>query len=112
MKALPAPQFLIYAVLRAVSHPRTSITYYYCSRCNLRFSINEKACPKCGDKVGSSPDPKQESQIPWYGSVILITVGAAIWGWSAACSVGGIDELGRALVYIPMGNLFGMSMRS
>ncbi|MBA7507352.1 hypothetical protein ES706_06071 [subsurface metagenome] len=112
MKTLPAPKFLIYAVFRAVSHPRTPIAYYYCSRCKIRFNENEKACPRCHDKVGHSPEGKRESPIPWWGSVILIITGAAIWGWSAAYSVGGIDELGRALVYLPLGNLFGLSIKA
>ena len=112
MKTLNSPpKFLIYAVLRAARHPRTPITYFYCSSCNLRFNAKEPVCPKCGDKVGSSPDPRHESPVPWYGCVILIVAGAAIWGWSAACHIGGIDELGRILVYVPLGNLFGMSLQ-
>lgn len=59
----------------------------------------------------ASPEHKQISPIPWYGSVLLIIVGAAIWGWSAACDIASITELGRILVYIPLGNLFGMSFR-
>ena len=112
MKTLnPAPKFLIYAVFRAVRYPRTPITYFYCTKCKIRFNAKEPACPKCHDKVGSSPDPRQEPPIPWFGSVILIVAGAAIWGWSAACHIGGIDELGRILVYVPLGNLFGMSIQ-
>ena len=112
MKMLsPAPKFLIYAVFRALRYPRTPIAYRYCPTCRLRFNAKESECPKCHDKVSSSPDDKRESPVPWYGSVILIILGAAIWGWSAACHVGGIDELGRILVYIPMGSLFGMSLQ-
>lgn len=111
MKTLPAPKFLIYAVIRAIRYPRTPITYYCCSACKIRFNSKEKQCPKCGNKVEHSPENRQESPVPWYGCVILIVVGAAIWGWSAACHVGGVDELGRALVYIPMGSLFGMSLQ-
>ncbi len=58
----------------------------------------------------ASPERKEIQPLPWYGSVILIVVGAAIWGWSAACDIVGIAELGRVLVLIPMGNLFGMSL--
>ena len=78
-------------------------------------SVGQSGTPaeqlKCGDKVESSPDSKRESPVPWWGCVILILVGAAIWGWSAACHIGGVDELGRALVYLPLGNLFGMSLQ-
>ncbi|MBA7506589.1 hypothetical protein ES706_05281 [subsurface metagenome] len=112
MKTLnPAPKFLIYMVLRAVTHPRTPISYFYCLKCKVRFPASSRECPKCGDKVGESPDPKQESPVPWYGSVILIVAGAAIWGCSAAFHIAGVDELGRILVYIPMGSLFGMSLQ-
>ncbi|GAI19364.1 unnamed protein product, partial [marine sediment metagenome] len=94
MKTLnPAPKFLIYAVFRAVRYPRTPITYFYCSKCKVRFPASSSECPKCGDKVGESPDPRRESPVPWYGSVILIVGGALIWGWSAACHIAGIDEL-------------------
>ncbi|MBA7681737.1 hypothetical protein ES703_90077 [subsurface metagenome] len=107
----PAPKFLIYAVLRALRHPRTPITYYYCSACKIRFNSKEKECPKCHDKVSSSPEDRGESPVPWWGCVILIVVGAAIWGCSAAYHISGVDELGRILVYIPLGNLFGMSLQ-
>ncbi len=59
----------------------------------------------------ASPERKQIPAIPWYGSVILIIVGAAIWGWSAACDIAGITELGRILVYVPLGNIFGMTLQ-
>lgn len=58
----------------------------------------------------ASPGRKEVSPVPWYGCVTLIIVGAIIWAWSAACDIGAIAELGRLLVYIPLGNLFGMSL--
>lgn len=111
MKTLPAPKFLIYAAFRAVRHPRTPIAYYYCSSCKLRFNINERECPKCHDKVGSSPDPRQESPVPWYVSVIVILAGIGSWIASATLGISGLDEAARALVYIPLGSLFGMSLK-
>jgi hypothetical protein len=44
------PKFLIYAVLKALRHPRTPITYFVCG-CGCRFSNSAKECPRCGDKV-------------------------------------------------------------
>ncbi|MBA7698482.1 hypothetical protein ES703_107159 [subsurface metagenome] len=112
MKTLsPAPKFLVYAVFRALRHPKTPISYYYCSNCKIRFNAKEPACPKCGDKVGSSPDPRQESPIPWWGSVVVIILGIICWVLGAGLEVPGLDEAGRALVYIPLGSLFGMSLR-
>lgn len=102
---------MVYCLVRSIRHPRTPISYYYCPKCKLRFPASSSECPKCGDRVESSPDPRQESSVPWYGCIILIVVGAAIWGWSAACNIAGITELGRILVYLPLGNLFGMSLQ-
>ncbi len=111
MKTLPAPKFLIYATLRAVTHPRTSITYWYCTKCNLRFNINEKACPRCGAKVGHSPEEKQLSQIPWWGSVICMVIGVICWATVGLHHQAGLAEVGRALIYLPGGNLWGMSLK-
>ncbi|MBA7629997.1 hypothetical protein ES703_37505 [subsurface metagenome] len=105
------PKFIIYMVIRAVRHPRAPISHFYCPKCKVRFPASASKCPKCGDEVSSSPDHKQESPVPWYGSVILIVAGAAIWGCSAAFHVPEVAELGRVLVYIPLGNLFGMSLQ-
>ncbi len=104
-------KFTLYCLKRAIRHPRSPISYHYCPKCEIRFPASSNECPQCHEKVGSSPDPRQEPPLPWYGSILLITVGAAIWGWSAACQIGGIGELGRVLVYIPMGSLFGMSLQ-
>jgi len=59
----------------------------------------------------ASPGQKKVSPVPWYGCVILIIIGAVIWAGSAACDIVSITELGRVLVYIPIGHLFGMSLR-
>ena len=111
MKTLNPPKFIIYMVLRSFRHPRTLISYLYCPKCKVRFPASSTKCPKCGDEVGNSPDHKQESPVPWYGSVILIVAGATIWGCSAAFHISGVDELGRILVYIPLGSLFGLSLQ-
>ena len=111
MKSLnPAPKFLIYAVFRALTHPRTPISYYYCSNCKIRFPSSSRECPKCRAKVGSSPENRKESPIPWYGSCIVILVGIGAWIASACLKIPGLDEAARALVYIPLGGLFGMSL--
>ena len=111
MKTLnPAPKFLIYAVFRAIRHPKTPITYHYCPACRVRFSASMDKCPQCGDKVGSSPDPRQESPVPWYVGVIVILVGIGAWIASAWLEIPELGEAARALVYIPLGSLFGMSV--
>ncbi|MBA7687375.1 hypothetical protein ES703_95837 [subsurface metagenome] len=112
MKTLnPAPKFLIYAVFRALRYPRTPISYYYCSNCKIRFPASSNECPKCGDKVGESPDPRQESPVPWWTAVLCIIMGVGSWIASACLNIPGLDEAARALVYIPLGSLFGMSLK-
>lgn len=94
MKTLnPAPKFLIYAVFRAVRHPRTPITYRYCPSCKLRFNVKETECPKCHDKVNNSPEDRQESPVPWWGAVLCMVIGIGAWIASARL---GIPELGEA----------------
>jgi len=111
MKTLNSPpKFLIHAMWKAIRHPRTPITYLYCPDCKLRFHPNEKECPKCHSKVGSSPEPRQESPIPWWGSVLVICIGIIVIVVGAKFNIPGADRLGDALVYLPLGNLFGMSL--
>lgn len=110
MKELNTPKFLIYAVFRAVRHPRTLIVYFYCADCKVRFNANEKVCPKCHAKVGESPGNIQESPIPWWGSVIVICLGIIVLILGGILSIPGLDRLGDALIFIPLGNLFGMSL--
>ncbi|MBA7615674.1 hypothetical protein ES703_22959 [subsurface metagenome] len=87
------------------------ILYYYCTKCRIRFPASVNECPKCHDKVETSPDPKQESPIPWYGAVLVIILGVACWVVGGIYQITGLDEAGRALVYIPLGSLFGMSLQ-
>lgn len=110
-KLNPAPRFMVWAVWQAVRHPRRPITYLYCPDCKIAFHPNEKECPKCKAKVGESPEPKQQSPIPWYGSVFIIVAGIICWILGDVIPVQGLDEAGRALVYVPLGSLFGMSLR-
>lgn len=112
MKTLPLFHFAIYAVTMAIRHPKSPVAYYYCGKCRTRLPASSKACPKCGDGVGHSPDPRQQSPVPWWGSVMVIVIGIVCWILGAGFEVPGLDEAGRALVYVPLGNLFGMSMRS
>ena len=112
MKTLNSPlKFMVYCIGRAIRHPKTPIAFYYCSSCKLRFNSKEKKCPKCGDKVEASPDPRQESPIPWWGSIIVIILGITCWVLGAMLDLAGMDELGKALVYLPLGNLFGLSIK-
>jgi len=111
MKSLdPVPKFLIYAIIQAIRHPRTPITYGYCSDCKVRVPNNAGECPVCKKKLKENPETRRESPIPWWGAVLCIIVGIAAWVTSACLEISGLDEAARALVYIPLGSLFGMSL--
>lgn len=105
-------QFAFFAIVRSIRHPKTQIVYYYCPDCRLRFSTRGTECPRCHKKVGHSPELRQQSPIPWYGSILIIVIGIVCWISGAVIEVPGLDEAGRALVYIPLGNIFGMTLRS
>ncbi|MBA7683769.1 hypothetical protein ES703_92154 [subsurface metagenome] len=110
MKTLPVLHFIAYCVIKSIRHPKTRIAYFYCSNCRIRFPASSAACPKCGEKVEHSPERKEHSPVPWYGAVMVIVIGVICWVVGAAVPVPGLDEAGRALVYVPLGSLFGMSL--
>ncbi len=111
MKTLnPMPKFLVYALSQAVKHPTKPVTYLYCPECKVRLKPDAKECPVCQHKAGNSPEMRQESPIPWWGSVLVIVMGISCWVLGSCLNVTGLDEAGRALVYIPLGSLFGMSI--
>jgi len=110
-KTLNTPQqFMLHALKEAICHPRKPITYLYCTDCKIRYIANAQECPKCGKNVGESPVVHQRSPAPWWGSVICILIGIGAWVTSATLHIPGLDEAARALVYIPLGSLFGMSL--
>jgi len=102
---------MVYAVLKALRHPRTPISYYYCSSCKIRFSNPAGECPQCKEKVDQSPESRQMSPIPWWGSLLCIVVGIGAWIASALLNIAPLGEASRLLVYAPVGHLFSMSFR-
>ncbi len=112
MKTLNFPvKFMVYSVLKALRHPRTLISYYYCSDCKIRFPNSAGECPKCHERVGQSPEHRQESAIPWWGSILCIVVGIGAWVASALLNIVPLGEAARLLVYAPLGHLFGISLK-
>jgi len=104
------PGFMAYALSQAIRHPRTPIRYFYCPECGFNLPGNAKRCPGCGLEVGHSPKPRHASPIPWWGSVLVMTLGVGCWTVGSWLQVSDLGEAGRALVYIPLGSLFGMSL--
>lgn len=110
MKTLePRPKFMFWALWRAISHPRTPISYYVCPDCGVRVPPEATECPVCKDKLHTNPEMVQESALPWFASVIIIIIGVACWITGAVAGIPGLDNAGEAMVYLPLGNLFGMS---
>lgn len=59
----------------------------------------------------TGPQLRQESPVPWWGAILVIIIGVTCWVVAAANAIGGLDEAARALVYVPLGNMFGLSLR-
>lgn len=112
MKTLPLFHFILYCAKSAILHPQTRIAYYHCSKCRSRFPGSLTACPKCGCRVDHSPERREDSPVPWYCSVLVIIIGVICWVLGAGLDITGLSEAGHALVFIPLGNLFGMSLHS
>jgi len=51
------------------------------------------------------------SPIPWWGSGAILVVGIVSWVISECFGITGLDEAARAMVYIPLGNIFGMTVK-
>lgn len=109
-KLRTVPGFMAYALSQAIRHPRTPIRYWYCPECGFNLPGDARWCPGCGTEVGHSPKLRQGSPIPWWGSVLVMTLGVGCWTAGSALGIADVGEVGRALVYIPLGSLFGMSL--
>lgn len=59
-----------------------------------------------------NPIPIKQSPIPWWGSITVLVIGILSWCMSAAFNITGLDEAARAMVYVPLGNIFGMSLNT
>lgn len=52
-----------------------------------------------------------ESPVPWWGSITVLVVGIISWCLSDIHSITGLSEAARAMVYLPLGNLFGLTLK-
>ena len=77
-----------YCLFRATLHPRTPI-----------------------ENVLGNPVPvPRQTPIPWWGSFAVIILGILSWCFGAHFDISGLDEAGRVMVYLPLGNIFGMTL--
>lgn len=58
----------------------------------------------------ANPRPVEMSPVPWWGSSMILVIGIISWCLAAQFQISGLDEAARAMVYIPLGNIFGMSL--
>ncbi len=58
----------------------------------------------------ANPKPVEMSPVPWWGSSLILVVGVISWIIACQFQISGLDEAARAMVYIPLGNIFGMSL--
>ncbi len=40
--------FMAFALSRAITHPRTPISYYFCPDCRVNIPLGRTECPSCG----------------------------------------------------------------
>ena len=110
MKTLePRPKFMLWALAQSIRHPRTPISYYVCDKCGTRVPPEAAECPLCKAKLHTNPELTEELALPWFASVMIMILGIACWITGAVVGIPGLDNAGEAMVYLPLGNLFGMS---
>lgn len=75
---------------------------FYCVKVAVRHPRTPIMLPNPGKAV---------SPIPWWGSITVLILGIISWCIAEALSVNGLDEASRAMVYIPLTNMFNMGWR-
>lgn len=103
--------FAGWSISKAFHKPHSDIEYYYCHVCDVRMDKNIGICPGCGRQIGNSPQRETRSPVPWQASVLLIVVGIASLITGNCLDIPVLDRVGDALIFLPLGNLFGMSLR-
>lgn len=75
----------------------------YCMVESLHQPFGEITC------ILPNPGTVTTRAIPWWGSGLLIIMGIIAWVISVLYRIDGLSEAARALVYLPLGNIFGMT---
>jgi len=102
--------FMFFAIKMAVRHPKRPIQFKLCTKCGCRYHPAKNSCPRCEYR----DNPGQivaVSQLPWQGSLLLIFLGILCLATMPLHNQMALAEAGKALIYAPLGGLFGLSMR-
>ena len=80
---------MAYSIKQAIKHPNTNIVYK-------------------GNPMKTEP----QSPVPWWVSLGILILGIATWFLSAHMGISELCEASRAMVYIPLGNIFGLTTKT
>ena len=81
-------EIILYSLKHAILHPRTMI-------------------PAKGNPINNPQHP-----MPWWASLLVLVIGILSWCLGSCFNITGLDEAGRAMVYLPLGNMFGMAIKA
>lgn len=104
------PKFMLYIVQQSLKIRKGKIAYYLCEACGTVYPANANACPKCHAISSHSPRKKEIPAVPIWCSLLLIVIGIASWVTVGLHGQVALTEVSRALIYLPLGNLFGVSL--
>ncbi len=79
-------KFAAYCIAQSIIHPRTQIIYR------------------------GNPSTIMSNPMPWFASMGLIVFGVGVWCLSAHLKIAEMAEAARLMVYLPLGNMFGMTI--
>jgi hypothetical protein len=79
------PKLVSFVVSQSILHPRTSIVL-----------------PNPGTTIAPTP---------WWISLLVLIIGIACWCLAEHFTITGLSEAARAMVYLPLGNMFGMGTK-
>ncbi len=61
--------------------------------------------------IKSNPKTVSQSPVPWQVStIIMMASGVGVWCLSSRLQMPEMGEAARLMVYLPLGNIFGMSL--
>lgn len=55
-------------------------------------------------------NPRVINPAPWWGCACILVLGIITWIIGAKLEIVGLSEAARAMVYLPLGNIVGMSI--